>query len=83
MNGRILAMDKTIHEQVQTLLPWFVIDKLTGEELELVNRHLHVCEECQSDFTWQCKLQATPPNDETELNVDSAYAKLLPRLIPT
>jgi hypothetical protein len=82
MNGRILAMDKTIHEQVQTLLPWFVIDKLTGEELELVNRHLHVCEECQSDFSWQCKLQATPPDDEVELNVDSAYAKLLPRLMP-
>jgi hypothetical protein len=82
MNGRILAMDKTIHEQVQTLLPWFVIDKLTGEELELVNRHLNVCAECQSDFTWQCKLQATPPDDEVELNVDSAYAKLLPRLMP-
>jgi hypothetical protein len=82
MNGHILNMDKTIHEKVQTLLPWFVIDKLSGEELDLVNRHLHVCEECQSDFTWQCKLQATPPDDEVELNVDSAYAKLLPRLLP-
>jgi hypothetical protein len=83
MNGRILAMDKTIHEKVQSLLPWFVINKLTGEELDLVNRHLHVCEECQSDFTWQCKLQATPPEDEVELNVDQAFAKLLPRLKPS
>jgi hypothetical protein len=82
MNGHILAMDKTTHEKVQTLLPWFVIDKLTGEELELVNRHLHVCEECQSDFTWQCKLQATPPEEVVELNVDQAFAKLLPRLKP-
>lgn len=83
MNGRILVVDKTTHEKVQTLLPWFVIDQLTGEELDLVNRHLHVCEECQSDFTWQCKLQATPPDNEVELNVDQAFAKLLPRLMPS
>ena len=82
MNGRIVAMDKTTHEKVQTLLPWFVMDKLSGEELDLVNRHLHVCAECQSDFTWQCKLQAIPPADEVKLDVDQAFAKLLPRLAP-
>jgi hypothetical protein len=82
MNGRILAMDKSIHEKVQTLLPWFVVGTLTGEELDLVNRHLHICKECQSDFTWQCKLQATPPEDEVALDVDQAFAKLLPRLMP-
>lgn len=82
MNGRILTMDKSTHEKVQTLMPWFVAGTLTGEELDLVNQHLHVCAECQSDFTWQCKLQATPPADEVELDVDQAFAKLLPKLRP-
>ncbi|HSY28360.1 MAG TPA: hypothetical protein VK832_12700, partial [Burkholderiaceae bacterium] len=31
---------------------------------------------------WQCKLQAIPPADEVKLDVDQAFAKLLPRLAP-
>lgn len=80
MNGRIVAIDDSTHEKVQKLLPWFVVDTLTGEELELVNQHLHVCAECQADFAWQCKLQAIAPASDTHPDVDRALAKLRPRL---
>jgi hypothetical protein len=83
MSGRIVAINESIHEQVQKLLPWFVVDTLTGKELELVNQHLNVCAECQADFAWQCKLQATPPASEANPDVDRAFAKLRVRLDET
>jgi hypothetical protein len=83
MNGRIVAINDSIHEQVQKLLPWFVVDTLAGEDLELVNQHLNVCAECQADFAWQCKLQATPPVGAVDLDADRAFAKLRRRLDET
>jgi hypothetical protein len=83
MNGRIVAINDSIHEQVQKLLPWFVVDTLTGQELELVNQHLNVCAECQEDFAWQCKMQATPPAGAADLDADRAFAKLRQRLDET
>jgi hypothetical protein len=83
MNGRIVAINDSIHDQVQELLPWFVVDTLAGNDLELVNQHLNVCAECQADFAWQCKLQATPPAGIADLDADLAFAKLRQRLDDT
>ena len=77
---RIVTINDTTHEQVQKLLPWFVVDTLRGEELALVNQHLHICPECQADFAWQCKLQATAPVSDVKPDVDRAFAKLRARI---
>jgi hypothetical protein len=80
INKRIVPINDATHEQVQKLLPWFVVDTLRGEELALVNQHLHVCPECQADFAWQCKLQATAPASDVKPDVDRAFAKLRTRI---
>jgi hypothetical protein len=80
MDGHIVALKDSVHDEVQRLLPWFVVDTLTGSELELVNQHLNVCDECQADFTWQCKLQATPPAVDANVDVDRAYSNILQQL---
>jgi len=76
MKERIVTINDSIHDKVQELLPWFVVDTLTGKELELVNQHLNICAECQTDFAWQCKLQATAPASEANPDVDRAFSKL-------
>jgi hypothetical protein len=82
MNGRIVAINDSIHDQVQTLLPWFVVDTLIGEEMEMVNQHLNVCAECQADFAWQSKLKSIAPVSGSMPDVDRAFATLLDRLNP-
>jgi len=80
MNKRIVAINDTVHDRVQKLLPWFVVNTLQGEELALVNQHLNVCPECQADFAWQCKLQAVPPAANSAPDVDRAFARLRERI---
>jgi hypothetical protein len=80
MTERIVTINDSVHDKVQELLPWFVVDTLTGKELELVNQHLNICAECQADFAWQCKLQATAPVSDTQPDVDRAFSKLRARL---
>ena len=80
MNEHIVTINDSIHDKVQGLLPWFVVDTLTGKELELVNQHLNICAECQADFAWECKLQATPPVSDAIPDVDRAFSKLQARL---
>jgi hypothetical protein len=83
MDQRIVSINDSIHDKVQELLPWYVVDTLTGKELELVNQHLNICAECRADFAWQCKLQATAPVNKVNPDVDRAYAKIQARLGPT
>lgn len=82
MKDHIVTINDSIHDKVQELLPWFVVDTLTGKELDLVNQHLNICAECQSDFAWQCKLQATAPAPASGASpdVDRAFSKLKARL---
>lgn len=80
INKRIVAINDTVHDQVQKLLPWFVVNTLKGEEQALVNQHLHVCPVCQADFAWQCKLQAVAPDTNDAPDVDRAFAKLRERI---
>ncbi len=80
MKNKVLTIHDSVHERVQKLLPWFVVDTLHGEELALVNQHLNVCPECQADFAWQCKLKTIEPVCESTPDVDRAFAKLRERI---
>ena len=80
MNKKIVAINESMHDRVQSLLPWFVNDTLREEDASLVNQHLNVCSECQADFAWQCKLRAIEPAVEGAPDVDRAFAKLRERI---
>jgi len=81
MSKQILTINQDVHDQVQKLLPWFVVGTLRGDELTLVNQHLNVCPECQADFAWQCKLQSIEPaSDVVSPDIDRAFAKLRQRI---
>jgi len=83
MNGRILQLNNSEHRTVRALLPWFVVDTLTAEELALVQAHVLGCTQCQADLDWQRKLLAVEPRSNANPDVERAFAKLRPRLDTT
>lgn len=44
------------HEEVQTLLPWYVNGSLSAEESHLVEEHLAHCEACRAELASERKL---------------------------
>lgn len=84
MNARIVEMNDSTHQKVQTLLPWFVVETLSAEERHLVQQHLGQCSQCRADLDaeqqLQRQVQASPPNSDLMPDVDRAFAKLRPRL---
>lgn len=82
MSDRIVILDTSTHRTVQELLPWFVMDRLSHDEADLVQRHLRLCTQCQADIEWQRKLQAaTRPKSNALPDVELALARLRPRLL--
>ena len=73
-------LDASNHRAVQELLPWFVADTLDQDERNLVQEHLHLCVQCQSDVAWQRKLKASEPQGDAAPDLERALARLLPRL---
>lgn len=80
MNARIVELDASIHQKVQKLLPWAVLDKLTDEEQLLVSGHTAACAQCREDLDWQRRLQAVQPEAGASPDMDGALARLLPQL---
>jgi hypothetical protein len=80
MSGRIVKLEIPVHQAVQELLPWYVSGRLGTEETAKVQEHLHTCGLCQEELEWQRQLRAASPPIVDGLDVDSALAKLLPRL---
>lgn len=82
MSDRIVILDTSTHRTVQELLPWFVMDRLSHDESDLVQRHLRLCTQCQADVEWQRKLQAaTRPRSNALPDPELALARLRPRLL--
>ena len=82
MSDRIVILDTSTHRTVQELLPWFVMDRLSHEEADLVKRHLRLCRQCQADIEWQRKLQAAMrPRSNALPDAELALARLRPRLL--
>jgi hypothetical protein len=81
MSGQLFTMDTSTHKTVQELLPWFVTETLGSDELVMVQDHLRVCTQCQSDVDWQRTLQAVNPDtNPAGPDVERALARVLPRL---
>jgi hypothetical protein len=83
MSSRIVTLDTSTHKVVQDLLPWFVTLALEDDEVTMVQEHLHVCTQCQSDVDWQRKLQAVEPDAAATAavpDIERALARLSPKL---
>lgn len=76
------SAEKNIHEQVQELLPWFVNQTLPGDQLTMVSDHLRGCADCRQDVQWQRSLLAAAPAVPQGLDMESALARMMPRLEP-
>ena len=82
MNGRIVELDASVHQKVEKLLPWLLVDALSEADLALVRGHLQVCKLCQNDLAWQRKLHSAQRPGVTGADVERAYAALRERLAP-
>src|SRR5262244_238055 len=58
MTGRVLPFDSSTHAAVDAFLPFYVNGTLGGDELALVERHLHGCQRCRQEADWLRELFA-------------------------
>jgi anti-sigma factor RsiW len=83
VGGRIVDLLSTPHLAAEALLPWLLSDTLTSAERSQVEAHLRSCAQCSAELAQQKQLQshysgaATP---DPALDIDTAFARLLPRL---
>ena len=82
MNGRIVELDASVHQKVEKLLPWLLVDALPEADLLLVRAHLQVCKACRDELAWQRKLQGAQLPEPPGLDAGRAFAALRARLDP-
>jgi len=68
------------HREAQDLLPWLANGRLDGAELQRVQAHLDTCATCRADLDTLCTLQDVADLPLPDLDVDKAFARLLPQL---
>ena len=82
MSGRIIPLHGDHHDEVGSLLPWYVTGRLDAGETARVEAHLKTCAQCQADLAAETGLQAALkalPETETE-TAEDGWAALRPRL---
>ena len=81
---QVINLDRSTHETVQRLLPWYVSEALQEEERTLVQEHVQGCSQCQADIEWEKKFRgvvaADPGTPLSSLNVEQALMRLQPQL---
>lgn len=68
------------HREAQDLLPWLANGRLDGAELQRVQAHLATCATCRADLDTLYTLQDVADLPPPGLDVDKAFARLLPQL---
>lgn len=68
------------HREAQDLLPWLANGRLDGAELQRVQSHLATCATCRADLDTLYTLQDVADLPAPDLDVDKAFARLLPQL---
>ena len=75
-----LSDREAAHREAQDLLPWLANGRLDGAELQRVQAHLDTCATCRADLDTLCTLQDVADLPPAGLDVDKAFARLLPQL---
>ena len=83
MGGRIVDLLSTRHLATEALLPWLLNDTLPNDERSQVEAPLRSCAQCRAELAQQKQLQSHYSGAATAgpaLDIDAAFARLLPRL---
>jgi anti-sigma factor RsiW len=75
-----LSDREAAHREAQDLLPWLANGRLDGAELRRVQAHLTTCATCRADLDTLYTLQDAADLPAPDLDVDKAFARLLPQL---
>jgi anti-sigma factor RsiW len=74
MTGRIIPLHGDLHDNVNALLPWYVIGRLDDEDCVRVEAHISGCAQCQADLAAERRLQALVAEMPEPLgDVDAAW----------
>jgi len=76
MSGRVIRFDAATHKVAHALLPWLANGTLTGDELELVQRHVDECRDCRREVEWLRELHAACIAGEAMPGASTAFRKL-------
>lgn len=66
------------HEEIQTLLPWYINGTLRQEESDVVETHLAICAECRTELELERKLARSVAS--LPLDVEHGWAAMAQRL---
>jgi hypothetical protein len=80
MSGRIVHFDVAVHNAMQEQLPLYLSGRLDAAATAKLQQHLQACTLCQEELEWQRMLRSASPPVHEGLDVESALAKLEPRL---
>jgi anti-sigma factor RsiW len=81
MSGRVVQLGTDVHQQVQSLLPWYVGERLDAEERARVESHLADCPRCRAELALERALQSAYAADiDAPGDVDQGFAALRERI---
>jgi len=80
MSARIVNLGSSMHQNVQDLLPWFVMGTLDDADREVVDGHLHSCAACRRDVEWHQQLREAHNDPLPEQDVGRAFAAVRARI---
>jgi hypothetical protein len=79
---QVINLDRSTHETVQKLLPWFVANNLQDAERDLVQEHVRTCSQCQVDIEWEQKFRGYAAVGQDDVNSSIDVERALQRLQP-
>lgn len=80
MSSHVINLINAKHQQVQELLPWYVMDTLDADEREVIDRHLVECDLCRRELDWQRQMRAAHDEPMPDYDVENALARLHARV---
>jgi Putative zinc-finger len=78
MTGHIIPLRGDPHQRIQSLLPWFVTDRLDADERAEVETHLSACPDCRAEERLERRLAAEVA--AMPVDVEQSWARLRARL---
>ena len=76
--GKVISLPGEVHQQTQTLLPWYANGTLDEAEMAAVEAHLAECPECRADLALEHAISRTVV--EMPLDVEQGWAAMRNRI---
>lgn len=82
MSGQVFDFSKSDHQRTLELLPWFVNATLAPAEHSALEQHVADCASCRRELDAIRQLSDAYLTSEVPLDVDRAFERLRPQLVP-